>query len=336
MSLRPCPSFPSSLAALLLPALLAACGGNVVVTGGGQGGDGGSGGGPVDCPAGLTPCGGACVNTSSDPQNCGKCGSSCQGGACQGGQCTIAPGCPPDLTACGGACVSTATDPAHCGGCFSQCPAGASCVNGGCADQPCLCGSLCDYTNLGSAVPQAVGASLAGAGSSFKVPCAPPGDWPDVSFLWTAPYKASFTFDTFGSKNTAIQVLSSECVPYACNDDAGPGGASKVTVALSGGQTVLIVVDAIDGAGAMNLNISEELPCATCADYITGENFEDPLCPGSENIYNQLVSCICEGACAMPCFQACSGSELTSECEQCIFDEPAGCGKLVNECFNDI
>jgi hypothetical protein len=36
--------------------------------------------------SGMT-CGGSCVNTSSDPNNCGACGHSCHGGPCAGGQC---------------------------------------------------------------------------------------------------------------------------------------------------------------------------------------------------------------------------------------------------------
>jgi hypothetical protein len=37
--------------------------------------------------AGLTKCGGGCVDTTSDGSNCGSCGHGCQGGACSGGQC---------------------------------------------------------------------------------------------------------------------------------------------------------------------------------------------------------------------------------------------------------
>jgi len=32
-------------------------------------------------------CSGACVQTASDPLNCGSCGHSCQGGTCSGGVC---------------------------------------------------------------------------------------------------------------------------------------------------------------------------------------------------------------------------------------------------------
>ena len=40
-----------------------------------------------DCKCSQTTCGGACVDTGSDPKNCGSCGHDCLGGTCSGGQC---------------------------------------------------------------------------------------------------------------------------------------------------------------------------------------------------------------------------------------------------------
>ncbi len=41
----------------------------------------------ITCNAGLTHCGGACVDTQSDTGNCGRCGHSCVSGTCAAGQC---------------------------------------------------------------------------------------------------------------------------------------------------------------------------------------------------------------------------------------------------------
>jgi hypothetical protein len=41
----------------------------------------------IACDTGLTHCGGSCVDSQSDPNNCGRCGHGCVGGACVAGQC---------------------------------------------------------------------------------------------------------------------------------------------------------------------------------------------------------------------------------------------------------
>src|SRR5438034_5619384 len=46
-----------------------------------------SGGPSKGCPSGQVSCAGSCVNLQTDPNNCGKCGQVCLGGAsCAGGQ----------------------------------------------------------------------------------------------------------------------------------------------------------------------------------------------------------------------------------------------------------
>jgi len=51
------------------------------------------------CAAGQTSCGGACVDTDTDPAHCGRCGQACApGGSCAGGACMGGVGCPPAPT----------------------------------------------------------------------------------------------------------------------------------------------------------------------------------------------------------------------------------------------
>jgi hypothetical protein len=55
--------------------------------GGTTGGDASVDSGPSSCAATQRLCGATCVDTSSDPLNCGGCGNACEGGLCCGGIC---------------------------------------------------------------------------------------------------------------------------------------------------------------------------------------------------------------------------------------------------------
>ncbi len=91
-----------------------------------------TGGGPVGCTGSLTSCGGACVDTSNDPKNCGSCDNACTGGMpCSGGKCLAM--CPSTTTNCAGSCVDTQSDAKNCGTCGKACAAGEVCTAGTCA-----------------------------------------------------------------------------------------------------------------------------------------------------------------------------------------------------------
>jgi hypothetical protein len=102
---------------------------------GGHAGTGGAAGtgvaGSGACPAYQSLCNGACIPTSTDPNNCGGCGVKCMGTqACSGGAC--AADCLPGLDACAGSCVDRQSDSKNCGTCGNICPTGKGCVKGGC------------------------------------------------------------------------------------------------------------------------------------------------------------------------------------------------------------
>jgi hypothetical protein len=73
----------------------------------------------ADCSAPRSFCSSQCVDTSSDPDNCGACRNVCPSGmACQGGSCACA-------AMCQGACADTSRDANNCGACGHDCLGGA-------------------------------------------------------------------------------------------------------------------------------------------------------------------------------------------------------------------
>jgi hypothetical protein len=87
----------------------------------------------MTCGAGQSPCGGGCADTSTDPANCGVCGTACGAGqACTGGACVTISTCPSGQTVCGHACTDTTTDVANCGTCGAACGQDEGCSAGVC------------------------------------------------------------------------------------------------------------------------------------------------------------------------------------------------------------
>jgi hypothetical protein len=87
----------------------------------------------------TTACGdaggvGTCVDTTSDPTNCGVCGKSCTGDAanlvCTASMCVM--GCPDAETQCGRTCVNTQTSNTSCGTCGNACGGAQTCTGGAC------------------------------------------------------------------------------------------------------------------------------------------------------------------------------------------------------------
>jgi hypothetical protein len=128
---------------------LVACGGKSVATVGGEAGS------PSECDDAL--CGGECVNTMTDENNCGDCDVHCSDGArCVGGYCQGGDDCPPPLEMCNGECVDMSSSQDNCGGCGFYCGPDRYCAGGNCilSCPSGQCGNNCvdfgiDSTNCG-------------------------------------------------------------------------------------------------------------------------------------------------------------------------------------------
>jgi hypothetical protein len=118
-------------------------------------------------------------------------------------------------------------------------------------------------TDLGEASPSVVSGSVQDTPSELMGSCA--GDGPEATFLWTAPFDDTYTFNTFGSNyDTVLYLLDTDCSgsELACNDDHDDSldGQAQVTVDLVGGQSIYIVLDAyFAGGGDYVLNIEQTI-----------------------------------------------------------------------------
>ena len=101
-------------------------------------------GGTSECPFPYSVCSGACVNTNTDGNNCGACGTQCVDSVCNNGTCEASCG---TLTLCGTDCVDVNSDVANCGSCGNTCAVdeGQTCVARvcSCADGLDTCGDDC-------------------------------------------------------------------------------------------------------------------------------------------------------------------------------------------------
>ena len=80
------------------------------------------------CSGGKTCCGGKCVDTKTDPHNCGVCGTVCKSGLCVNGLC-----CPVGAVKCGNSCCSftccNGTCINTCKGLQQACTSSCQCCN---------------------------------------------------------------------------------------------------------------------------------------------------------------------------------------------------------------
>ncbi|MCH9685879.1 MAG: hypothetical protein K0V04_30880 [Deltaproteobacteria bacterium] len=124
----------------------------------------------------------------------------------------------------------------------------------------------CVDVDLGMMLPVAEAANSNGFGDDFDPSCAFNGaknaPTEDITYQWVAPADGTYIIDTLGSAiDTILVVHETDCagVELACNDDEGSPGVlqSEITIDLTAGQQILIVVDGWEGSGDFLLNIND-------------------------------------------------------------------------------
>jgi hypothetical protein len=155
---------------------------------------------------------------------------------------------------------------------------------------------------MGSPVVQG---DTCGAGNHFWSGCGSNGAH-DRVYYWTAPSSGSFTFTTAGSSyDTVLQVMDqAQSVSLGCNDDANGTLQSSLTLNLSAGQKITLVVDGYSGwCGSFKLNISgsgsywtpwfdRDNPSGNGDYEVTNDfiNMGYPICPNPVGIQCQTLN----------------------------------------------
>ncbi|WP_437942748.1 hypothetical protein [Sorangium sp. So ce341] len=90
--------------------------------------------------------------------------------------------------------------------------------------------------------------------------CASSSSAADMVFTYTAPADGDYVIDTIGSSyDTVLHVHSDGCggETLKCNDDGGGSGTSKVTLTLTAGEVITVIVDGYGSlSGSFTLNIT--------------------------------------------------------------------------------
>lgn len=115
--------------------------------------------------------------------------------------------------------------------------------------------------SLGSQIySPAANSSTAGLSNSFQPSCGYSNSTPDAYFVWTAPSTGTYVFTTGTSYFDTILELrptGNPSVSLGCNDDWGNTRDSAVTLSITAGTSIYVIVDGYGSAsGAYRLNIA--------------------------------------------------------------------------------
>ncbi|XXX77987.1 MXAN_6577-like cysteine-rich protein [Sorangium sp. So ce134] len=123
-------------------------------------------------------------------------------------------------------------------------------------------GTCSTAIDLGSELPVTRTGTTSGQPNSATPSCTFGSNAPDMVFTYTAPADGDYVIDTIGSRyDTILHVREDGCGgdELSCNDDSGGSGTSKMTLTLTAGQVITVIVDGYNTAsGSFTLNINPD------------------------------------------------------------------------------
>ena len=172
---------------------------------------------------------------------------------------------------------------------------------------------------MGNEFPAVIAGSTAASSNALTdASCGDGGiDAPDITYQWTAPADGVYTVSTLGSGfDTLLSVRDAECggAELACNDDADDTAQSLVTLTLTAGQTVVILVDGYGGdRGDVQLSITPLGDCCTDnpGPQCTNTACAACVCAGDAFCCEARWDGICAGEAIDPCGAECGCPTLT-------------------------
>lgn len=210
----------------------------------------------------------------------------------------------------------------------------------------------CPAGTLAPSVPQTITGSTVGRPNSARptvtTDCHDASS-SDAGYAFTAPVSGDYVFDTYGSAfDTVLHVRDATCrgTQLACNDDTVEE-QSEVTVTLTAGQTVVIVVDGSydASAGAFTLHVQRAVPPPVCDNSgVCGDGSEGCIrCAFDGNCRDELSACIDVPDCLLyvSCIRECDRDRACEDAcraaapeSAALYDAATECA-YCNECAND-
>ena len=115
-----------------------------------------------------------------------------------------------------------------------------------------------------------------------------------------------------------------KCTCAACAADCGglcPSGGSGASTSASVSSASASSASGAGGGGPA---------CASCGEVLQGS--QDPLCPGSGALLQNLFTCTCQNKCTNECAGSCAGGQADQACFTCVQGK---CGPEFSACIND-